>query len=266
MKGIATVRFTWSSEAGRPAEARTLGVFLTEAAAAGCDGVECADDGAAEVASLTGLQIAGGYVGAALHLPWDETGIAAEVMPVARRLSDWGADYLAVNCNPKGSWAERERKTGDELKRQGANLSRLAADCAPLGVEVVMHNHANRVDLHLDDLQAVTDHAAPEVGLCYDTGWSLTSGDDPVARAEQVASRIRAVHLRNQFGERPTEWLGAGEIDLRAFLAHLHAAGFTGWLTTELWHRPDVPRTRSLLENQQRSNDLLRQWWAELDR
>jgi sugar phosphate isomerase/epimerase len=97
--------------------------------------------------------------------------------------------------------------------------------------------------------------------VCLDTGWALASGDDPVARARALGSRVRAVHLRNGRGALPTEWLGEGDIDLAAFVGVLRAGGYDGWLTTELWHRADVTRTRSLLACHQASIAFLQRAW-----
>ncbi|NUP98994.1 MAG: sugar phosphate isomerase/epimerase [Armatimonadetes bacterium] len=262
MQGIATVRFTWSSEAGRPEAEKSWEVFLAEAAAAGCDGVECHGPELAEMGPRYGLRCAGTYVGIRAHESWEALDAEQAVLPAAREAAALGGSYLAVNCDPKGGWAQREVKNEDELKRQGANLSRLAEAVAPLGLSLAMHNHANRLDLHLGDLRSVTEYATEQVGICLDTGWALTSADDPLERLRQLGSRVTAVHLRNQRGEVPTEWLGEGDLDLAALVAQLRAQGYHGWLTTELWHRPDVPRTRSLADNQQRSNALLREAWT----
>jgi sugar phosphate isomerase/epimerase len=128
-------------------------------------------------------------------------------------------------------------------------------------MRVLLHNHANSSPLHLDDLKSVVEYAAPAVGVCLDTGWALTSGDDPVACAERLGGRLGGLHLRNQHGEIPAEWLGEGDMDLKAFLEVLKKNNYAGWLTTELWHRNDVNVTRSLMEDQKRSVELLRELW-----
>ena len=261
MLGVATVQFTWSSEAGRPAEEKTLETYLAEAKQAGCDGVEALQDGLDEGLPKHGLKLAGSYVNGPLHLPWSEVDSEA-LLAKAKQAADLGGHYLAVNCDPKGSWNNRERKTADELKQQGENLGRLADAANELGLVLTMHNHANQFDLHRGDLDAVIEYAPANVGLCLDTGWALTSEDDPVANAKDYAARIKAVHLRNQRGSIPTEWLGEGDIDMAAVLAPIKAVGYAGWLTTELWHRDDVARTQSLMENQRRSVDLLHQLWG----
>ncbi len=261
MKGVATVRFPWSSEAGRPEDEKTLDTFLQEAAEAGYDAVEHVCDGIEAGLERYGLQLSGGYASFAAHERWENLDLEDAVMADARRTAELGGDHMSINCDPKGSWSNRERKTEDELKRQGENLSKLADILDELGLALNMHNHANRLDLHLDDIKSVTQFADDSVGICLDTGWTLTSGDAPLSRLHDLGERVRGLHLRNQVDDQPTEWLGQGQMDIGLFLAELNAQGYDGWLTTELWHREDVPRTMSLVEDQRRSVELLRNLW-----
>ncbi len=263
MKGIACNRWAWQSEARRPQEEKTAERFCAEAAEAGYEAIEALGDDVAAAAARHGLRFCGAYVGAALHMTWEEIDVEEKLLAPAREAAGLGADFLAVNCDPKGSWTARERKTEDELKRQGENLSKLARLVAPLGLEVVMHNHADSAALHRDDLRSVVEFADESVGVMLDTGWALTSGDDPVARVRALGPRLRGLHLRNQCGATPTEWLGEGDLDLAAFVAALKEVGYAGWLETELWHREDVKVTRSLLEDQRMSVNLLRRLWDE---
>ena len=263
MKGTATGLYGWMSEPGRPEEMKTLEVVLGEVAEAGYDGVERVGQNVGELAERLGLAVIGGYVGAPMHLSRDQVDPDGAIMDSARELAEMGAGHLTVNCDPKGAWDRRERKTEDELKRQGENLTWLAEAIAPLGLELVMHNHANSNDLHLDDLRSVTEFAGEQVGVCLDTGWALTSGDDPVARIRALGPRLRALHLRNQFGEKPTEWLGEGDIDMAECITALKEVGYDGWLTTEIYYRADTDLTMSLVENSARTVALLRELWGE---
>ena len=263
MKGFACNRWAWHSEANRPAEDKTVDTFCAEAGAAGYDAIEALGPGMDEAAERHGLTRCGAYAGAPLHLPWDACDVDAKLLVPAREIAALGGDFLAVNIDPKGSWNARERKTGDEIKRQGENLSRLGKEIEPLGLRVVVHNHANTYDLHMDDIQSVAEHADEAVGVMLDTGWALTSGDDPVERARALGPRLAALHLRNQRGDVPTEWLGDGDMDVAAFIAVLKDIEYDGWLETELWHRADVAVTRSLLEDQRMTVELLRDLWGE---
>jgi len=262
MKGISTQRYGWSSEPDRPEAEKTLAAFVAGAAAAGCDAVESWEPEIGPLLTAHGLRLSGTYVGGPFHGPFDALPVEQSFLPTARAVAELGADELVVNCDPKGSWGQRERKTVDELQRQGENLTRLADLVAPLGLRLAMHNHANQLDLHLDDLRAVTEFSGEAVGVCLDIGWSLTSGDEPVARAEALGARLTALHVRNQVGPQPTEWLGEGDIDIAALVAVLKKLGYANWLTLEIYYPPGTPRTATIIEDYRRSVDLLRELWA----
>ena len=70
MKGIATQRYSWSSEPGRPAEEKTLDTFLREAAQVGYQGVEAYEEGISSLLCTYELKLAGAYAGVDAHLPW----------------------------------------------------------------------------------------------------------------------------------------------------------------------------------------------------
>jgi len=261
MKGIAANRWAWVSEAGRPETEKTLDTFLREATEAGYEAVEAADEGLGRAAQSYGLKVCGTYASGPFHRPWGELDAESAFLAPARVVAALGGDYLVVNVDPKGSWSQRERISEDALKRQGENLSRLAAAVSPMGLRLLLHNHADSTPLHLDDLRSVTEFSVPEVGVCLDTGWALVSDDDPVARARGLGSRLGGLHLRNHRGKTPTEWLGAGDMAMGAFVQALKDIGYAHWLTTELWHRADTTATISLVEAQQSTVSLLRRLW-----
>ncbi|MCC7491384.1 MAG: sugar phosphate isomerase/epimerase [Fimbriimonadaceae bacterium] len=262
MKGLSTGGYGWSSLPDREAAQRTLEVFLEEAAASGCDAVEHLAPGLGELLPRYRLRLSGCYASGPLHLPWAECGAERSILPAARECAELGGEDLVVNCDPKGSWANRQRKTADELRQQGENLTRLAELVAPLGLQVAMHKHAASAPLHLDDLDAVTAYAGPQVGVCLDTGWALTSEDDPVARIRALGPRLTALHLRNQYGAVPCEWHGEGDIDFTDLFAALREVDYRGWLTSEIYFPAATRRTLSLAANMARSNALLRELWT----
>jgi len=263
VKGISTQRYGWSSEPDRPESEKTLEAFLAGAAEAGCDAVESYEPGIGPQLSKHGLVVSGAYVGGMFHGSFESLQVEQQILPTARAVAELGADELVVNCDPKGSWGQRERKTADEIRRQGENLTTLAEMIAPLGLRLAMHNHANQLDLHLDDLRAVTEFSGEAVGVCLDIGWALTSEDDPVARAEALGSRLTALHVRNQVGPQPTEWLGEGDIDISALVGVLRGQGYANWLTLEIYYPQGMVRTASIVENYRRSVSLLRRLWEE---
>lgn len=260
--GYSSNLYGWFERAkldGRPA---TLADVLSGCSEAGLDAVEInAGPQMAEgiaAARAAGLAVSGTYLGLPLHEAWATLDAERVVLPCAHLLAEAGGSDFLVNADPKGGWGNAQPKTEDELKRQGDNLTRLAALLAPTGVRLCFHNHAATPALTDDDLRSVIDYAGPTVGLCVDTGWAHTSQRDGIAWVRAYPERIVAFHLRNQRGPVPTEDLVEGEIDVAALAQALKDIGYKGWLALELWHRADTGATRSMVEDVRRSIDHLR--------
>ena len=85
------------------------------------------------------------------------------------------------------------------------------------------------------------------VGLLLDTGHLVAAGGDPVGALRDWRTRIDHLHLKDvrlevirAEADWGTAWragafceLGAGDVDLDAFLAELSAGGYSGWLVVE---------------------------------
>ena len=259
VRGISSGLYGWTQRRALDGLAADVGAVLRDCAAAGLDAVEL--DPTPEVQPLlraAGLKVSAVYVGAPLHLPWEEVGVEERVLPRARRLAETGGVDLLVNADPKGGWGKALPKTADEISQQGDNLSRIAALVAPLGLRVCFHNHADEHARAVADLRSVIECAAPEVGLCVDTGWAHTARCDPLDWIRRYGTRVYALHLRNQRGPVPTADLATGDLSMPALWEALASAGYDGWLGMELWHRKDTGATVSMVEAARGSIALLR--------
>lgn len=125
-------------------------------------------------------------------------------------------------------------------------LSSLATACEAArasGVELALENHA---DLTAKELAGLLDDLAdPVLGICLDTANAVRVGDDPLAAAELLAARVRAVHLKDvaapeAAGDPATGPAsvpyGEGVVPVEAVLRTLEAAGFGGVVYVELGH------------------------------
>jgi sugar phosphate isomerase/epimerase len=83
----------------------------------------------------------------------------------------------------------------------------------------------------------------PAVGLNFDIGHFFCVGEEPAAAARRLARYIAHVHLEDIAADRKHFHLvpGQGAIDFRATLEALHAIGYTGWVTVELYPYVDDP-------------------------
>jgi len=97
----------------------------------------------------------------------------------------------------------------------------------------------------------------PMIRVCYDPGGLLIAGFEPLAGIEPLADQIILAYLRDAIagsGEgvgRETP-LGAGQIDLAAYVAYLHEAGYFGPQIVRRMHAAEpvaeLAKARELLD------------------
>ena len=252
-QGVATALYGWMERYRRDGVEWDWRMLYGACAAAGVDAVET-DPKPDKLAVLSdlGLAVSGAYLGLPLADP-EPLDPAASVLPTAEWLAAAGGRTLTVNADPRRDGAPR---TADDARRVGERLSALATLVRPLGLRVALHNHADRYDDALLDLDSVTRYAAEDVGLCIDADWAAVAGHDPVRWAREHASRVHGLHLRNGRGRVPTEDLLDGDVDVPSLLAAL--PDYDGWLTLELWHPDEMVPARSMQEDTRLAAETLR--------
>jgi sugar phosphate isomerase/epimerase len=84
---------------------------------------------------------------------------------------------------------------------------------------------------------------SPWLGLNFDVGHAYCVGQEPAEWVPRVAADTRHYHVEDIAATRVHQHLipGRGAIDLRATLAAIHASGYQGWLTVELYPYVDQP-------------------------
>jgi inosose dehydratase len=226
------------------AEMRDAGLAATEF---GPDGFLPADpEERAALLKSYGLGAVGGFVPVVLHDP------ARDPLPGVRRaLAGFGDARTLVLAAATGldGYDERPALTGEDWRTLLANLGRVAAFAADLGVLATLHPHVGTVVEGPEEIDRVL--TGSPIPLCLDTGHLLIGGTDPLELARTAAARIAHVHLKDvdaglaarvragtttytdavrQGVYRP---LGGGDIDLRGIVTALSAAGYDGWYVLE---------------------------------
>jgi inosose dehydratase len=156
-----------------------------------------------------------------------------------------GFDAKAVLC-------DRGPRDGDvDL----AAFSAAAAAARERGFEPTFHPHlGTRVQTPAEIERLL---AGSDVPLLLDTGHLTAAGGDAVEGLKRWGGRINHVHLKDVRDGVFCE-LGAGEIDLRGFLAELE--GYSGWLVVEQdWLPGPGESPAAQIEAQARN----RRWLAE---
>lgn len=108
---------------------------------------------------------------------------------------------------------------------------RAASRCREHGLEPVFHHHLDTSIETPDDIDRLLE--LTELELCLDTGHLLAAGGDPLAMLERWGHRVRHVHVKDALADGTFCRLGAGRLDLAAFLAALRALGYEGWIVVE---------------------------------
>jgi inosose dehydratase len=197
-------------------------------AEAGLEAVEIdADTEKLKLARSFGLAVSASYVGLPLHIPFNNLDVEKTVLPFAERLAVTEGSDLLINADPI-SWKNVVPKAEDHFKQQGENLSRISELVAPMGLEVCLHNHAADNHNAKGDLRSVIQYADQSVGLCVDSGWAHVSGCNPIEWVNAYTERVYAFHLRNQYGNVPSEDLLEGDIDIASLLDSAGAAQYNG--------------------------------------
>ncbi|MEU4549380.1 TIM barrel protein [Nonomuraea dietziae] len=224
---------------------------LGEMADLGLSATELGPDGflphaAADRARLLrdyGLQVVGGFVPVVLHDPDHDP------LPALRAMLDSFEEQAVVvlaAATGRDGYDARPALAADGWRALLTNLDRISSG---LRHQVVLHPHVGTMIESAQEVARVLDHSATQ--LCLDTGHLLIGGADPVALAAAAPGRISHVHLKDvdaALAERVRDRqmtyteavragmyrpLGRGDVDMKAIVTSLTAAGYTGWYVME---------------------------------
>lgn len=240
--------------------------ILDEMAAAGYDGTELGPPGylpngqeLLDALSARGLQMPAGFLMEQLSSSDALDHIIAVARQTCAILDSAGAKTLVLidglhpsRSTTAGRSDQAPRLDGDgwdQLVRASIAVCEVAREH---GLHVAFHPHAGTHVEFEDEIDRImADLPADQAGICIDTGHSVYAGVDPVALLRRYASRLSHVHLKDldveilarcraqklSFEESVAADvftpLGAGSIDLEAFITALHEIGYAGWATFE---------------------------------
>ena len=205
-----------------------------------------------------GLALTGGYVPIAFTEPHrlDELDLVLDLFEGAGAST---ARPVLADAGP--------RNGETDWRRLGDGVRRAAEHARSRGFSPVFHHHVGtRIETpaEVERLLELSD-----VALLLDSGHLALAGGDPVSSLRDWRSRIDYVHLKD-VREEAAGWsladvwrlggfceLGAGVVDLDAFLHELESSDYLGWVVVEQDALPgDLARAR---DSQARN----RSWLAE---
>lgn len=173
-----------------------------------------------------------------------------------------------------GVFAAKPSFTDDEWKRLAYGLNRLGERAAEKGMTLTYHHHMGtgvQTAQEIDRLMESTD--ADKLGLLYDTGHLVFSGEDHLGVLKKWMGRIRHVHLKDvrpkvleRVRKEKLSFLAAvkagaftvpgdGGIDFVPVFNALKAAGYAGWWVVEAEQDPALANP---LEYAMKARDYIR--------
>lgn len=126
------------------------------------------------------------------------------------------------------------------------------------GLALAYHHHLMMVAETFDEISALLDRTAPEVGLLLDTGHAAAAGFDYTRLIDRYGERISHVHLKDvrsailaevrardlSFNDAVRSGLftvpGDGMVDFAPLAAFVRDSGYRGWLVVEAEQDPSV--------------------------
>ena len=209
----------------------------------------------------SGLKLQSIYVGACLHTPEWEEGVA-NILSAARRSKSFGATI--VTCNPAPIvWGGPENKNDSQLTTQSRALQAAGEALASEGMRFAYHWHDPEFRCGAREVWNVLLNTDPKVvGVCFDTHWTYRgAGDSQVALfdlLEFCLPRIVAFHVRQSREGVWSEAFGDGDIDYRRWAARIKKAGWQGPVLLEQAREEGTPKTMDFFAAQAQGQKYLR--------
>jgi inosose dehydratase len=247
----------------------TAEACLTEAAAAGYEGVELSRifprDGVSLSALLRrhGLNFISGWYSGFLA----DRDVAEEITSVqahAHLLQDCGAKVMVYGeCGRMAANAldvpmsQRLRISASDYEAYGDRLTRFADALAQQhGLTLSYHHHLMMIAEGFEEIEAVMSASGPSVGLLLDTGHAAAGGFDYARLIQAFGPRINHIHLKDvrrevladvrerdlSFNQAVRAGMftvpGDGFVDFAPVAQFLADGGYAGWMVVEAEQDP----------------------------
>ncbi|MCX8014043.1 MAG: myo-inosose-2 dehydratase [Rectinema sp.] len=165
----------------------------------------------------------------------------------------------SIQGKPLPVFDAKPRFTEEEWKRVADGLNHLGQVAKEKGMQLVYHHHMGtgvQTAEEIDRLMAMTEPAL--VGLLYDTGHLVFSGEDYLAILKHYLPRIRHVHLKSVRLDvvarvKKEKWSflqavrngaftvpGDGDVDFVPVFDMLKKSGYQGWWVVEAEQDPAI--------------------------
>jgi len=163
----------------------------------------------------------------------------------------------SIQGKPLPIFDAKPRFTNEEWKRLTEGLNHLGTIAKKKGMQLVYHHHMGTGVQTTEEIDRLMERTDPElVGLLYDTGHLVFSGEDHLAVLHKYLKRIKHVHLKNVRFEvmekaKKEKWSflqavrngvftvpGDGGLDFVPVFDALKSGGYKGWWVVEAEQDP----------------------------
>jgi len=163
----------------------------------------------------------------------------------------------SIQGKPLPIFDAKPRFTNEEWKRLTEGLNHLGTIAKKKGMQLVYHHHMGTGVQTIEEIDRLMERTDPElVGLLYDTGHLVFSGEDHLAVLHKYLKRIKHVHLKNVRFEvmekaKKEKWSflqavrngvftvpGDGGLDFVPVFDALKSGGYKGWWVVEAEQDP----------------------------
>ena len=163
----------------------------------------------------------------------------------------------SIQGKPLPIFDAKPRFTNEEWKRLTEGLNHLGTIAKKKGMQLVYHHHMGTGVQTIEEIDRLMERTDPElVGLLYDTGHLVFSGEDHLAVLHKYLKRIKHVHLKNVRFEvmekaEKEKWSflqavrngvftvpGDGGLDFVPVFDALKSGGYKGWWVVEAEQDP----------------------------
>ncbi|MCA9526080.1 MAG: sugar phosphate isomerase/epimerase [Myxococcales bacterium] len=180
-----------------------------------------------------------------------DASIRARRMDYTRAALDLAAAVGAPCLSVTSGRTEGAIPPGEGHRIFAESLAILAEEAAARGVRLGVEYEPGLLVETAAELRAIIDAVDhPSLGANLDLGHAICAGEDPVESIGLLAGRIWNVHLEDIAAKKHFHLIpGEGDVDFHRLLRALHASGYGGFVTVELYtcsHRADEACTRAL--------------------
>lgn len=229
------------------AEMQDLGLGATELGALGYLGDE--PEEIKTLLSSYSLGCVGGFVPLSLHDGDRRAQARSDALAAARLLSGSGGTYFVTAVVVDQAWSAPFDPEPEQWDEMASELAMVDGICADHGLVQVLHPHVGTLVERAAHVRQVMDRS--DVLWCLDTGHLAIGGADPVAFAQDHATRVGLVHLKDvDLALAPAVLehrvslldgtksglfrpLGQGAVDVAGVVSALEARGYRGWYVLE---------------------------------